>query len=192
MIRMLQWTVSIGRLDIFYAVSSMSRFCVSPREGHLHRVFRIFGYLKKYPNKSIGIIDRDPILTSDVLQEITTSHDFDEQYAYDFEEIDERYPEPIGKELPVSIFFVSDHGHDRKTGRSISGVIVMVGCTHITWKSRRQGAIATSTYGAEFYAMKLATEEAIMIRYMLRSLGVPVTSPCQMYGDSSSVIQNTT
>jgi hypothetical protein len=51
-------------------------------------------------------------------------------------------------------------------------------------------AIATSTYGAEFYAMKLATEEAIMIRYMLRSLGIPVSSPCHMYGDSSSIIQN--
>ncbi len=76
MIGMLQWTVSIGRLGICYAVSSMSRFCVSPREGHLHRVFRIFGYLKKYPNKSIGLVDRDPILNSDILQEITTSHDF--------------------------------------------------------------------------------------------------------------------
>jgi hypothetical protein len=38
MIGMLQWTVSIGRLDIWYAISSMSRFCVSPREGHIHRV----------------------------------------------------------------------------------------------------------------------------------------------------------
>ncbi len=66
----------------------------------------------------------------------------------------------------------------------------MVGCTPITWKSRRQGAIATSTYGAEFSAMKLATEEVIMIQYMLRSLGIPVKNPCHMYGDSSSVIQS--
>jgi hypothetical protein len=38
--------------------------------------------------------------------------------------------------------------------------------------------------------MKLATEEATTIRYMLRSLGIFVKSPCHMYGDSSSVIQN--
>jgi hypothetical protein len=120
------------------------------------------------------------------------THDFEDQYAYAYEEIDERFPVPKGKELPVSIFFDSDHGHDRKTGRSISGVIVMVEHTPIVWKSRRQGAVATSTYGAEFYAMKLATEEAITIRYMLRSLGIPVTNPCHMYGDSASVIQNVT
>ncbi len=45
--------------------------------------------------------------------------------------------------------------------------------------------------GAEFYAMKSVTEEAITIRYMLRSLGLPV-NPCQIYGDSSSVLQNVT
>jgi hypothetical protein len=38
MIGMLQWAVSIGRIDICFAVSSMSRFCTNPREGHLHRV----------------------------------------------------------------------------------------------------------------------------------------------------------
>jgi hypothetical protein len=125
-----------------------------------------------------------------MLQEITSSYDFEDQYAYAYEEIDERFPKPKHQELPVSIFFDSDHAHDRMTGRSISGVIVVVGCTPITRKSRRQGAIATSTHGAQFYAMKLATEEAIMIRYMLRSLGMPVLIPCHMYGDSSSVIQN--
>jgi hypothetical protein len=119
-------------------------------------------------------------------------YDFEDLYAYAREDIDNHFPEPRGKELPVSIFFDSDHAHDKVTGRSISGLIVMVGSTPITWKSRRQGATATSTYGAEFYAMKLATEEAITIRYMLRSLGIPVTEPCHMYGDSSSVIQNVT
>jgi hypothetical protein len=65
----------------------------------------------------------------------------------------------------------------------------MVGCTPITWKSKRQGAKDTSTYGVEFSAMKLATEKAIMIRYMLRSLVIPFNTPCHMYGDSLSVIQ---
>jgi hypothetical protein len=66
----------------------------------------------------------------------------------------------------------------------------LVGNTPIMWKSRCQGAIATSTYGAEFNAMKLATEGAITIRYMLRSLGTSVNSPCRLFGDCSSVIQS--
>jgi hypothetical protein len=146
--------------------------------------------LKKYPNKAIGIVERDLIVNKELLQTTDSNYDFEDQYSYAHEDIDERFPEPKGSDLPVSIFFDSDHVHDKITGRSISGVIVMVGCTPITWKSRRQGAIATSTYGAEFYAIKLATEEAITIRYMLRSLAIPVTEPCHMYGDSSSVIQN--
>jgi hypothetical protein len=142
-----------------------------------------------YPNKAIGIVDMDPIINNmDVLEEVTTSYDFDDQYAYAYEEIDECFPEPIGKELLVSIFFESDH--ERKTGRSISCVIVMVGCTPITWKSHRRGAVARLTYSAEFNDMKLATEEAVTKRYMFISLEIPVANPCHMYGNSSSVIQN--
>jgi hypothetical protein len=58
--------------------------------------------------------------------------DFVEQYAYAKEEIDPRFPHPIGEELNVSIFFDSDHAHDKVTGRS------MVESTPIIWKSKRQ------------------------------------------------------
>ncbi|MGH7955204.1 MAG: Ty1/Copia family ribonuclease HI, partial [Gloeomargaritales cyanobacterium] len=35
-----------------------------------------------------------------------------------------------------------------------------------------------------------ASEEAISLRYMLRSLGVPVTKPTSLMGDNMGVIQN--
>ncbi len=38
---MLQWIVSLCRMDICYAVSSLSRFCSCPREGHMSRALRI-------------------------------------------------------------------------------------------------------------------------------------------------------
>ena len=44
--------------------------------------------------------------------------------------------------------------------------------------------------GAEFIAMRMAVEEAISIRYMLRCLGIPVTTPTDMYGDNFGVIQS--
>ena len=56
--------------------------------------------------------------------------------------------------------------------------------------SKRQGSVETSTYGAEFNAMRTATEETMALRYMLRSLGVPVTQPTKMFGDNLGVIQN--
>lgn len=116
--------------------------------------------------------------------------DFSEQYAYAKEEIDYQFPEPMGQELEVSVFFDSDHAHDTVTGRSISGVIVMVGSTSTIWKSKRQGAVQTARYGAEFSATRLATEEAITIRYMLQALGIKVSKPSASSGDNAGVITN--
>jgi uncharacterized protein YciI len=41
----LQWLITLGRFDIATAVMSMSRFRVAPREGHLDRLKRIYGYI---------------------------------------------------------------------------------------------------------------------------------------------------
>ena len=43
-----QWNVSIGRFDTQSALMSMSRNRNAPREGHLKRVKRIFGYLCRF------------------------------------------------------------------------------------------------------------------------------------------------
>jgi hypothetical protein len=190
LIGMAQWLVTLGRIDICYAVSSLSRFCAAPREGHYKRLLRLWGYLKKYPDKAVAIDARDPLF--DPKEPVEFEPDFGDQYGYASEDMDPMFPEPIYDELTVSIFFDSDHAHDKKTGRSISGIIVLVGRTPIIWKSKRQGAIQTSTYGAEFCAMRLATEEAHTIRYMLRSLGLKVEKPCYVYGDNLGVIQNAT
>jgi hypothetical protein len=190
LIGMAQWLVTLGRIDICYAVSSMSRFCAAPREGHYKRVLQLWGYLKKYPDKAVAIDAREPIF--DPMEPEDFEPDFEDQYRYASEDIDPMFPEPLHSELPVSIFFDSDHAHDKKTGRSISGIIVFVGRTPIIWKSKRQGAIQTSTYGAEFSAMRLATEEAHTIRYMLRALRMRVEKPCHLYGDNLGVIQNAT
>ena len=74
----------------------------------------------------------------------------------------------------------------------MTGLLIFVGRTPVYFFSKRQGAIETSTYGAEFVAMKTAVEEAMAIRYMLRCLGVKVESPTHIYGDNQGVIQNST
>ena len=42
-----QWAVSLGRLDITTAVMTLCSFQAAPREGHLSRICRVFGYLTK-------------------------------------------------------------------------------------------------------------------------------------------------
>ena len=96
------------------------------------------------------------------------------------------------KELDVTIFVESNHGHDLVTGKSITGFILFVGKNPIKYFSKRQTSVQTSTFGAEFVSLKRAIEEAVAIRYYLRSMGVSVTKPTVVYGDNMSAIRNST
>ncbi len=49
----LQWTIQLCRFDIANAVTSMSRFRHAPRIGHIDRIKRIVGYMKKFPHAAI-------------------------------------------------------------------------------------------------------------------------------------------
>ena len=40
------WIITLGRFDIHYAVNTLSRYSMAPREGHLKAMHRIFGYLR--------------------------------------------------------------------------------------------------------------------------------------------------
>ena len=111
-----------------------------------------------------------------------------EDYEGAMEEVDEELPEPYGDELETSCFFDSDYAHDIKTRRSITSLIGFVGSTPVFWMSKRQGCIATSTYCAEFVAMRAGVDEPILLRYMLCCLGVKVSKPTHMFGDNWGVI----
>ena len=193
LIGMLVWIVTIGRFDVAFATSSLSRFTACPRKGHLERVLRVFGYLAKRPNRRIIIDSRSPNIEdpggelNKDYTEILAGH-----YPDAAEEVDENVPKPLIDEIPITVFVDSDHAHDKITRRSITGLIIFVGRTPVFYLSKRQGAIETSTYGAEFVAMKTAVEETISIRYMLRCLGVKVETPTYILGDNKGVIQNAT
>ena len=193
LIGMLTWICCIGRMDVTFAAASLSRFTACPRQGHLDRVLRVFGYLKKHKNRRIIIDSRDPILKGgkDALKKDFTE-EFKSFYPDAAEEIDSRCPKPLVDELEVTAFVDSDHAHDKVTRRSITGLLVLVGRTPVFVLSKRQGAIETSTYGAEFCAMRTAVEEVQAIRYMLRCLGVRITYASLICGDNSAVISNCT
>jgi len=80
----------------------------------------------------------------------------------------------------------SDHAHDKVTRRSITGLLILVESTPVYFLSKRQGAIATSTYGTEFCVMKTTVEEIQSVRYMLRYLGVKIDHASLVCGDSHS------
>ena len=185
------WMVMVGRPDICYAIASMSRFGACPRQGHLELLIHVFGFLKKFQKRRIAIDSRDIDLNA-IPNIKQLKADFLEEYVDAKEELDPKFPTPYGRELQTTFLVDSDHAHDKKTRRSITGIIGYVGSTPVVWYSKRQGAVATSTYSAEFMALRQGTEECVNMRYMLRCLGVPVKKACNLFGDNLGVIQNAT
>lgn len=194
MLGMLQWLHTIARPELGPALATFNRFGTCPREEHLRLLKRVFGYLKFSKNKRIRIDCRPLNFTRCVPDYVKLMPDFLEDYPNACEEVDINLPTPYGTPLKITILVDSDHAHDLITRRSLTGIIAFVGSTPVLWSTKRQGAVATSTYAAEFMALKMATEEAINLRYCLRCLGVPVpndgTAPTQIFGDNFSVIQS--
>ena len=48
-----QWTISLCRFDVHHAVMSLGRFRTAPRAGHMERLKRLVGYMKKRAHGAI-------------------------------------------------------------------------------------------------------------------------------------------
>ncbi len=140
LIGMLNWIVTLGRIDIAFAVSSLSRFVACPRKGHLDRALYVFGYLKKKFNRRIVIDSRDPILVRNGAEsqlDVDLTEKLKEQYPDSKEQVDTKLPKALFEELSITTYVDSDHAHDKVTRRSITGLIIFVGRTPVMYLSKR-------------------------------------------------------
>ena len=64
--------------------------------------------------------------------------------------------------------------------------------TPLTWLSKRQKTVETSTYGSELVAARIAVDLLIEWRYKLRMLGLNLEKQSWLLGDNMSVVLNTT
>ena len=121
LVGMLNWIVGIGKFDIAHATSSLAQFASCPRKGHLERALKVFGYLKKYPNKRVVVNSRDPITTGGYLMGYSKLMDsFKEKYPEAIEDIDADLPMILVEETAITVFVDSDHAHDKVNRRSIT------------------------------------------------------------------------
>ena len=77
--------------------------------------------------------------------------------------------------------------HDQVTGKAVTACLHMVNATPSHWHTKRQATVETATFGSEFVAARIATDQIIDLRYTLMYLGVPVRSNSYMFGDNKSV-----
>ena len=187
-----QWTISLCRFDVVHAVMSLGRFRTAPRVGHLERLKRLCGYLRKRAHGAIrfrtGIPNHEGTYGAEPVK-----YDWMETvYGTPVEEIDPRAPTPKGNKVRTTTFCDANLMHDVVTGRSASGIQDFLNQTPIDWFGKRQNQVETATYGSEFMVARQAVERLIDLRHTLRSFGVPLDGPAWMFGDNKSVVTSST
>lgn len=181
-----QWTITLGRFDIMYAVAVISRFAHAPHQGRFDRMIRIFGYLKYHSDLSISM---NPI----ILTFLSTSMNFDpqtwkEQYPNAHEDIPDDAPTPLGKAVSLVTHVDVSHASNLSNRRSTTGFFVLANGIPVYWHSKEQHTIETSTFGSEIVAGRIAVEKIMEYRYKLRMMGVPIEGPATFFCDNKSVV----
>ena len=67
----------------------------------------------------------------------------------------------------------------------------MLSKTPIEYFSKKQSTVKTATYGSEFVAARIATEQIMDLCIMLQYLGVPICEVSYLFGDNKSVVDTT-
>jgi len=154
LIGVLHWAVELGRIDILIHVSMLSSFLVAPREGYLSQVHHIFVYLKKYPRSTMVFDDTLPVVDPNAFYQA----DWTEFYRDAKELIPPNAPTPHGKSVEMYCFCDANHIGDKITRWSHTGILLFLNRAPILWYSKKQNTVETSTFGAEFVALRIAVE----------------------------------
>ncbi|KAL7551326.1 hypothetical protein ACHAWF_014512 [Thalassiosira exigua] len=82
-------------------------------------------------------------------------------------------PEPLEEPVLQSVFADSDHN------------------TLIHSFRKRHNTVETSTYGAELVVLRIARDIIVANPLKLKSIGVPILGPVNLYCDNQGVVKNT-
>jgi hypothetical protein len=188
LIGILHWIVELGRIDIIVPVSMLSRYLVSPREGHLQQAYRIFAYLRQFNRPMLVFDDSEPIFPS---QDFHTCN-WASHYPEAKEKIPPDTPEPLGHSISTTCYVDADHAGCQATRRSHTGILLYVNCTPIQWYSKRQNTVEASTFSSEYIALKTAIELIEGLCYKLRMFGIPIDDSTLVFCDNQAVVINST
>lgn len=79
-------------------------------------------------------------------------------------------------------------GGDVDTRRSTSGYVLFFGNCCVSWQSKRQATVATSTMEAEYMAAGLATQETLWMRLLLQDLECAQDEATEIFEDNQACI----
>ena len=163
---------------------------MAPREGHLNAMKKVFGYLRNLPKGKLLIDVSEP----PIRKEVNTKkvHDWIEFYPDAKEDIPKDKPKTRGELCTLTCYVDADHARDMVTRRSVTGILVLLNNTPISWYSKRQKTVESSTYGSEIVALRIAVEKVIALRYFISMLGCNLEPSSLLLGDNMADVLNTT
>ena len=90
--------------------------------------------------------------------------------------------------MQINVYCDANHAGNQVTRRSQSGILIYLNTAPISFYSKRQNSVESSTFGSEFVALRIATEKIKALRYKLRMMGVPLDGPANVFVDNESVV----
>ena len=184
-----QWVIQLGRFDIAVHVMTLSSFRVEPRQGHLERMKRIYGYLSKFKHGALRIRTDMP----DVSDLPFLEEDWENTpYAGSTEEMPTDAPTPKGKTVQLITYADANLFHDALSGKAVTAVLHLMNKTVIDWHSKKQNTVNTATFGAEGDAARTAIEQMRANKLTLAYLGVPITERSVLIGDNKTLVDSCT
>ena len=190
---MLRWLIELGRIDVLLETTLLASYLMNPRIGHLLQACNIVAYLRKHQKSTLmmdpaeldicwnGNPDDHPDCKRRIMRTI---------YRDAHDDVPPNSVPPRGKSIQINVYCDSDHAGDKSTRRSHSGIIIFVNMAPISWFSRKQSTIETSTFGSEYIALRIAIEKVISLRYKLRMMGIGLNGSANIFMDNESVVRS--
>ena len=178
----LLYAYNVCRLDIGFAISTMSKFSTNPTSLHYTYLKGIALYLRR--TKKWGLRYKKSTDQPDTT--LPSHHDDDN-------------PIPLPDSLPdfpqlptdttITCLVDAAYGNDLSRRKSTTGFAIMLANAAIVYKSKSQTQTALSSTEAEFYAAVSAAKIVLYLRSVLHDLGFPQKEPTIIYEDNDSTIK---
>lgn len=81
-----------------------------------------------------------------------------------------KYGQGVGSKVAVTIYSDADWAGDSTDAKSVSGAVLMVNSSAISWASKKQASVALSTMESEYVAAAMAMKDAVWVKQLLVEL----------------------
>ena len=142
--------------------------------------------MKQKPKQTLAFDPRHPQID----EKKFVQADWTDFYRYAEEQRSPVEPPPRGKSVSTHCFVDADHAGNKITRRSQTGILLFVNRAPITWYSKRQNSVQDATFGSEFVALRQPKNMIVALRYKLRSFGVEIEGPTNVFCDNEAVTKN--